>query len=87
MTNGSAKGNDPVAWDKLLADLDEKLQLGLLTRLRRVAGYHLEGDILYIEPGSTDDESYLSKAATLQQLSLLAHDAIGVQTVKLKSRG
>lgn len=87
MTSGSAKGNDPLKWDKLLADLDEKLQLGLLTRLRRVAGYHIEAETLYIEPGSGDDEGYLSKAATLQHLSLIAHDSIGVVFVKLKSRG
>ena len=30
MTEETAKGNNPQLWDKLLANLDEKLQLGLL---------------------------------------------------------
>lgn len=87
MTDGSAKGNDPAKWEKLLADLDEKLQLGLLTRLRRVTSYHFEGDLLFIEPGSVDDENYLSKPATLQQLCVLAHDSLMVREVALKPRG
>ena len=86
MTNGSAKGNDPAKWEKLLTDLDEKLQLGLLTRLRRITSYHFEGNTLYVEAGSEDDQGYLSKSATLQQFAVLAQDSIGVAEVKLKPR-
>ena len=52
MSDGAAKGNNPVLWDKFLADLDEKLQLGLLDRMRRVQAYHFESDTLFLEPGS-----------------------------------
>jgi hypothetical protein len=86
MSNGSTKGNNPELWSKLLADLDEKLQLGLLDKLRRIQGYHFEGDTLFLEAASEDDEAYLSKSATLQHLELLAQDATGVREVRIKKR-
>lgn len=85
MSEGAAKGNNPALWDKFLADLDEKLQLGLLDRLRRVQAYHFESEILFIEPGSADDESYLNKGAQFQQLVLLAEHSTGVREVKIRS--
>ncbi len=86
MSSGSAKGNNPELWGKLLTDLDEKLQLGLLDKLRRIQGYHFEGDVLFIEAGSDDDETYLSKPATLQHLEVLAQDATGVRELRIKKR-
>jgi len=85
MSDGVAKGNNPKLWEKLLADLDEKLQLGLLDRLRRVHAYHFESDTLFIEAGSVDDEAYLQKGSHFTQLSLLAQDATGVTEVKFRS--
>jgi hypothetical protein len=86
MSNGSTKGNNPELWQKLLSDLDEKLQLGLLDKLRRIHGYHFEGDILFIEAGSDEDETYLSKPATLQHLEVLAQDATRVRELRIKKR-
>ena len=86
MTDGSAKGNDPILWNKLLEELDEKLQLGLLDKLRRIQGYHFEGETLIIEAGTDDDENYLKRPATLQQLGLYAQDATGVKEVRVKPR-
>lgn len=80
----SSKGNNPELWEKLLNDLDEKLQLGLLDHLRRASSYHFEEDVLYIEPGSPESEKYLTKHAVLQQLQLLAQDAVGVEKIKIK---
>ena len=86
MTEGSkTKGNNPLLWDKLLVELDEKLQLGLLDKLRRIEAYHFEGDTLIIEPSSAEDEEYLTRSATIQQLAVYAQDATGVQDVKVKS--
>ena len=84
MHPSSKRGNNPERWEVLLADLDEKLQLGLLDRLRRVASYHFEEDILYIEPGDTKDLDYLSKEPFLQQFKLLAEDSIKVTAVRVK---
>ncbi len=84
MSDGAAKGNNPALWEKFLADLDEKLQLGLLDRLRRVQGYHFESDTLFLEPGSKDDEAYLQKSAQFTQLSLLAQHSTGVSEVKFR---
>lgn len=86
MSSGSAKGNNPELWGKLLTHLDEKLQLGLLDKLRRIQGYHFEGDVLFIEAGSDDDEIYLSKPATLQHLEVLAQDATRVRELRIKKR-
>ena len=86
MSDASAKGNNQQLWDKLLVELDEKLQLGLLDKLRRVQGYHFEEQILFIEPASNEDHSYLSKGATLQHLELLAQDATGVREVRIRTR-
>lgn len=87
MHEGKAKGNNPELWQKLLSELDGKLQLGLLDRLRRVNAYHFETEILFIEPATPEDESYFLKGATLQQLALLAQDATNVDDVKICSQG
>lgn len=86
MSDGSTKGNNPQLWTKLLEDLDEKLQLGLLDKLRRVQGYHFEGQVLFIDPSSDEDHAYLSKTATRQHLELLAQDATGVKEVRIRDR-
>ena len=59
--DSSTKGNNPERWEKLLDELDEKLQLGLLEHLKRVTSYHFEEDILYLQAGSDADYEYLSK--------------------------
>ena len=87
MTDSKARGNCPELWNKLLADLDEKLQLGLLNRLRRVAAYHFETDILFIDPASAEDADYLVKGPTLQQLNIFAQDATCVREVRLCNEG
>ncbi|MBX7136991.1 MAG: hypothetical protein K1X83_03335 [Oligoflexia bacterium] len=85
MNSSASKGNDPARWEKLLAFLDEKLQFGLLDHLSRITSYHFEADVLYIEPGSPQDGVYLAKASTFQQLQLMAHEALRIDSVKLKS--
>jgi hypothetical protein len=87
MTDSKARGNNPDLWDKLLSDLDEKLQLGLLDRLRRVAAYHFESEILFIDPATPEDANYLTKGATFQQLELLAQDSTKVREVKVCGKG
>jgi len=86
MSSGSTKGNNPELWDKLLSDLDEKLQLGLLDKLRRIQAYHFEGDILFLEAASDEDAAYLSRTATLQHLEVLAQDATGIRELRIKKR-
>jgi hypothetical protein len=81
-----AKGNNPEVWGKLLDLVDEKLQLGLLDKLRRVTSYHIEDRTLFIEAGSADDHKYLTKAGNVQQLALLAQDAINVKEVVIKEQ-
>lgn len=86
MNTSSAKGNSPELWQKVLDALDEKLQLGLLDRLRRAASYHIEDQILFIQAGTDEDQTYLKKGTTLHQLELLVQDAIGVKSVTIKDR-
>jgi hypothetical protein len=81
-----AKGNNPESWGKLLDLVDEKLQLGLLDKLRRVTSYHIEDRILFIEAGSPEDHKYLTKAGNVQQLALLAQDAIDVKEVVIREQ-
>jgi hypothetical protein len=87
MTDSKVRGNRPELWERLLSELDEKLQLGLLDRLRRVGAYHFETDILFIDPSSADDVSYLTKGPTFQQLELLAQDATKIREVRICSEG
>lgn len=82
MSASGAKGNAPDKWEKLLVELDEKLQLGLLDRLRRAVTYHLEGGLLQIEPGSPEDAEYLGREPVLQQLRVFAED-IGAREIKI----
>lgn len=84
MNPSAKKGNDPERWEKLIALLDEKLQLGLLDYLSRVTTYHFEAETLYIEPLNEVDAAYLKRDSTLQQLQLLAQDATGVEKVRIK---
>ena len=84
MSISSQKGNNPELWNKLLEVLDEKLQLGLLGKLKNITAYHLEDGILTIEPGDQKDEDYLKKDAVFQQLQILAQDAIKVEKIKIK---
>lgn len=86
MAASSEKGNNAELWGKLLAELDDKLQLGLLDHLKRIASYHFEADVLYVEPGTAEDEKYLTKDSALQQLQLLAQVACKVDRVKIKKR-
>jgi hypothetical protein len=83
MTDAKIRGNRPELWEKLLTELDEKLQLGLLDRLKRVAAYHFETEILFIDPASPDDLAYLNRGATLQQLELFAQEAAQVREVRI----
>ena len=80
----SAKGNNPELWQRLLDELDEKLQFGLLEKLQRIATYHFEGEVLFIEPGTPEDAVYLSKSAQFQQLQVFAQGATRIERVKLK---
>jgi hypothetical protein len=86
MSEATGKGNNPELWNKLLADLDEKLQLGLLDKLKRCRAYQFEGETLIIEAATEIDEQYLTKAAVWQQLAVLAEDATGVREIQLKAR-
>lgn len=83
MNASARKGNNPEMWDKLLAELDDKLQLGLLDRLRRISAYHFENDTLYLETANAEDEQYLKKAAVATQLLLFAQEVTNVKDVKI----
>lgn len=80
----TAKGNNPQAWQKLLDELDEKLQFGLLEPLRRSTSYHFEDNTLFIEPSTQDDFNYLNKPPVLQQLQVFVQGAVGTEQVKLR---
>lgn len=82
--NAIVKGNNPERWQKLLDALDEKLQLGLLDRLKKIASYHFEEDVLYLNPASAEDEAYLSRETHFHQLELFAQETIAVDRVKIK---
>ncbi len=86
MSERTEKGNNPSLWQKLLDELDEKLQLGLLDRLKRVKAYHFESDLLFIELGTEEDEAYFRKGGAFQHLELIAQDATGVRELRLRSR-
>lgn len=81
----SKRGNNPDGWNKLLNELDEKMQLGLLDRLKRVKSYHFELETLSLQPDGEDDFNYLSKPAVLQQLELFVDDVCKINKIKLVS--
>jgi hypothetical protein len=83
MNTSAHKGNAPEGWNRLMEILDEKLQLGLLDKLRRVNSYHVEDEILFIEAGSRSDCDYFTKSAVHQQLRLFAEDVFRTKTLKV----
>jgi hypothetical protein len=85
MNTSAHKGNAPEAWTRLLEVLDEKLQLGLLDKVKRVHSYHVEDGTLFIEAGSVADRDYLCKEAVHQQLRLFAEDIFRVRAVKVNA--
>ena len=84
MNPSATKGNNPELWEKLLHLLDDKLQLGLLDNLKKVASYHFEDETLFLQPSTQESYDYLTKDAFFQQLQLLVHDATGVEKVKIE---
>jgi hypothetical protein len=78
------KGNNPELWNQLLTLLDDKLQLGLLDRLSRVASYHFEDQTLFIVPGLQSDHEYLAREAVQQQLSIYCKEATKHKRVALQ---
>ena len=83
--NAASKGNNPELWTKLLGDVEDKLQLGLLDHLRRVAAYHFEQDLLIIQPGTEADKNYFEKTTTLQTLKLFAEKAAGISKIRIEA--
>jgi hypothetical protein len=79
------KGNNPEAWNKLLELLDDKLQLGLLDHLKRVASYHIEDKTLTIQPETQKDHDYLNKNSVAQQLVVFAGEACKCDKVLLNT--
>ena len=77
----ASRGNNPTAWQKFLDTLDEKLQFGLLSRIKNSSSYHFEESTLYIEFEHQVDIDYLNKEAMKQQLQILAKDILGVEKV------
>ena len=85
LMSAASKGNNPELWSKLVEELDEKLQLGLLDHLQRAASYHFEDETLFLEPGSIEDHEYLSREPVFQQLVLYVQTATKFEKVKLKT--
>jgi hypothetical protein len=81
MVPSATKGNSPERWEKLLEFVDEKLQLGLLDHLEKIASYHFEDGTLYLQPASDESYEYLTKDTCFQQLVVLATDAVKVEKV------
>jgi hypothetical protein len=79
----TSTGNKPELWTLLLRELDDKLQLALLARLKRVSSYHMESTTLFITPGSEEDQEYLTRNDTLQQLNLIAEATMGATSVTI----
>lgn len=84
MTDSAGADNNSKMWEKLIAVLDDKLQFGLLERVRRVIQYKFEGDTLIIAPGSKEDGTYLRKDTVLQQLTLFAEQSTKVKKVLIR---
>jgi hypothetical protein len=78
------KGNNPVLWSKLIEHLDERLQLGLLDKVKKATHYHFEEDTLIVEVGTVQDEQYLTKDVVFQQFTLLAQDATGITNLVIR---
>ena len=77
------KGNDPEKWNKILAALDEKLQLSLLYHLRNIKSYHFEDDILYLEPSDSEAQKHLSQDRVSQHLEILVKEVVNIRKIKL----
>ena len=86
MCADTSKGNNPVLWQKLLDEIEDKLQLGLLDHLRRVTAYHFEDDLLIIAPSNDSDKEYFERPAILQTLKLFAEKTANVSRVRIDDR-
>lgn len=83
MHPSAKKGNNPEGWQKLLTLLDDRLQLGMMNHLERVASYHLEDNLLTIQPGDQLDFEYLSKDSVKLQLGIFAEEVFLVRELKI----
>lgn len=78
------RGNGPERWNRLLEVLDERLQFGLLDRLKKVQAYHFEAELLFIEACSAEEERYLMRESVQQQLSLFAEEVGAKQGARVR---
>lgn len=78
------RGNAPERWNRLLEILDERLQFGLLDRLKKVQAYHFEGELLFIEACTPDEERYLMRDSVQQQLALFAEEVGAKQGTRVR---
>ena len=79
MTPSGIKGNNPELWDKLLAFLDDKLQLGLLDNLKKIEGLDASSDTFqndlakYKEANAQRIKLMGYYLPALKQMEVLAH--------------
>ena len=64
-----------VRWEQLIDYLGEKLQLGLLEKLRRVNCYQFEGEVLTIEPNNTKDKEFFKQSIIKTQIEMYLQDS------------
>lgn len=83
--NFNVSDEDKARWNKILDELDNKLQFGLLERLRRVQTYHFQGSSLTLVVTNTVDLEYFQKTGVNTQLIVFAQDAAGVKEVLINS--
>ena len=83
MCADATKGNNPVLWARLLDEIEDKLQLGLLDHLRRVKAYHFEDDLLIIAPSTPQDREYFQKPAIQQTLKLFAEKVANIEKIRV----
>jgi hypothetical protein len=81
----ASPGNNPQLWSKFLDTLDERLQFGLLSHLKGCSSYHFEEATLFIEFEQQQEIDYFNKAATNQQLQILAKDILSIEKVIVRS--
>ncbi len=82
MTKSTKSPRD--VWAAILAEIDEKMQFGLLQQARTVLDIQIDGEELVLLVDSDEPEQFFSQSTNQQRLLIMARAVIDLRHVTVK---
>lgn len=82
MTNKTGLPRD--IWNLILAEIDEKMQFGLLEQARAVLDIQIDGEELVLFSDSEECQQFFSQRGNQQRLLIMARPIVDLERVSVK---